>query len=323
MDKMYSLNEIALLPSDHPVDINSRSEVNPFTGNNKLPIFVSPMTCIIGPDNFKTFKDSKVTPILPRRIQLDVSENDWIAYSVGEFKKGINEGFRSNYALIDVANGHMQQLYDLVKEAKAKYPNLKVMIGNIANPKMYFYCCKAGVDFVRCSIGTGTGCSTSCLLGIHASLPWLLSEIEKERDYISTYTDLPLTKVIADGGINTIDKAIKCLALGADYVMMGSTFAQCEEACGREIIKNDIRYRQYYGMASERGQLDLSGEVTKQPEGIITKVPITTNLKNYCNTFEAALRSAMSYTGAKTLHEFQSNTQYMIQSEAEFNSYYK
>ncbi len=320
---MYSLNEIALLPSESPVNINSRSEVNPFTEDNKLPIFVSPMTCIINQDNFKTFKDSRVIPILPRSIGGYVSENDWIAYSIDNFKKHLDTQFLSNYVLIDVANGHMQQLYDLVKEAKAKYPDLKIMIGNIANPKMYYHCCKAGVDFVRLSVGSGSGCSTSVLTGIHASLPWLLEEIRKEREYILTFTDLPLTKIVADGGINTIDKAIKCLALGADYVMMGKTFAQCEEACGKEIIENNIRYREYYGMASEKGQLDLSGKVVKQPEGIITKVPITTNLTSYCNTFEAALRSAMSYTGAKTLSEFQHDTQYRIQSESEFSSYYK
>ena len=341
MKQMYSLDEVTILASSSPTDIYSRSIVDPYI-DGKLPIFVSPMTCILNGENFNIFKHSKVTPILPRRINSEYADdNDWVAYSLDDFEKSLNYNLNYKKVLIDVANGHMKRIYDLVKIAKEKWPNVIIMIGNISNPLMYIQCCISGVDYCRAGIGGGNGCSTSVKTGIHTSLQYLLSEIKKIRESISTgiitwdkiktVEELQefrkqfkcYTKVIADGGIDRIDKAIKCLALGADYVMMGKTFAQCEEACGKTITVNGQRHHEYYGMASSKGQIDISGGFNKNPEGIITTVPVLYTLDEYCNDFEAALRSAMSYTGAHNLDEFRINTEVAIQSISEFKSYDK
>lgn len=334
---MYSLSEITLLPSAVPTDIDSRSKVNPFDNNGKLPIFVSPMTCILDNNNFGIFKESKVIPIIPRGVSAcKFGDNSWVAYSLVDFEKSLEYDLNGMKILIDIANGHMKKIYDLVKTAKSKWPQLTVMVGNIAHPSMYATCCNAGVDYVRVGIGGGNGCSTSSQTGVHASLPWLLEGIkevkkkmtslhysggEESEDY--ELTSLFFTKVIADGGIDTTAKAIKCLALGADYVMMGKTFAQCEEACGKVININGQRHHEYYGMASTKGQVDISGGCKKNPEGIITTVPIMGDLDSYCNKFESVLRSAMSYTGAHNLEEFKNNTQIAIQSIEEFKSFDK
>ena len=334
---MYSLSEITLLPSAVPTDIDSRSKVNPFDNNGKLPIFVSPMTCILDNNNFGIFKESKVIPIIPRGVSAcKFDDNSWVAYSLVDFEKSLEYDLNGMKILIDIANGHMKKIYDLVKVAKSKWPQLTVMVGNIAHPSMYATCCNAGVDYVRVGIGGGNGCSTSSQTGVHASLPWLLEGIkEVKKKMISLHysggeesedyepTPLFFTKVIADGGIDTTAKAIKCLALGADYVMMGKTFAQCEEACGKVININGQRHHEYYGMASAKGQVDISGGCKKNPEGIITTVPIIGDLDSYCNKFESVLRSAMSYTGAHNLEEFKNNTQIAIQSIEEFKSFDK
>ena len=333
---MHSLNEVTLLPSATPTDIDSRSKVNPFDENGKLPIFVSPMTCILDKNNFSIFKESKVIPIIPRGVYIwTEGDNNWAAYSLVDFEKSLNIDLNGMNILIDVANGHMKKIYDLVRIAKSKWPKLTVMVGNIAHPSMYLECCKAGVDFVRVGIGGGNGCSTSVQTGVHASLPWLLEGVKEiKKEMISLHyseskesgdyepTNLFFTKIIADGGIDTTAKAIKCLALGADYVMMGKTFAMCEEACGKVININGQRQHEYYGMASTKGQVDISGGCTKNPEGIITTVPIMYNLNSYCEKFEAVLRSAMSYTGAHNLEEFK-KTVIMIQSIDEFKSFDK
>lgn len=174
-------------------------------------------------------------------------------------------------------------------------------------------------------------CSTSVQCGIHASHQYMIENIKKLSCY---YNNPNRTKIIADGGINTLDKAIKALAIGYDYVMMGKCFAECEEACGEtksEYIslpsvydqeKREIKYRKYYGMASEQGQIDISGGCTKNPEGVETWIPITTTLDAFVIRFEAALRSTMSYTGATTLEKFH-DSKYDIQSIEEFKSYYK
>lgn len=352
IDMQYSLNEICLLPSATPTDITSRKQVNPFDENGNLPIFVAPMTSVLNKSNYKIFADKGVIPILPRNCTetRDIAEV-WHSYSLQEFESIIDSSkdYNGYHILIDVANGHMRKIYDLVKKAKEKWPNIVIMIGNIANPAIYYNCCDAGVDYVRVGIGGGSVCSTSVQCGIHASHQYMIENIKKLSCY---YNNPNRTKIIADGGINTLDKAIKALAIGYDYVMMGKCFAECKEACGeiKEIgckteypniaIDTIINYpylplpepkeipgtgrlvRKYYGMASEQGQIDISGGCTKNPEGVETWIPIITTLDAFVIRFEAALRSTMSYTGATTLEKFH-DSKYDIQSIEEFKSYYK
>lgn len=323
----YSLDEIVICASQHPVDIEHRSEIKPYDENGKLPIFVSPMTCVLNESNFDVFKKSKVIPILPRNTQYAYKREDWVALSLNEFEYLLSSDeldLNGYHILVDIANGHMKKLYDLANEAKTKYPDLVLMIGNIDNQYIYKDCCKAGIDYVRVGVGGGSVCDTSRLTGIHQSLPYLLTQIKVVKsNMIADGYKGKFTKIIADGGITTIDKAVKCLALGADYVMMGNMFARCKEACG-EIVANDgiKQYRSYYGMASEQGQIDISGGVHKEPEGSEMLVPVEFELNQLLKTFESALRSAMSYTGHKTLKEFH-NSFTDIQSITEFNNYYR
>ena len=315
----YSLNEVCILPSNAPTDIISRATVNPFDEKGNLPIFTAPMTSVISKENYNIFKENKIIPIIPRNCCDFRKKNPelWQAYSLKEFEDLVNlpGNYNGYHVLIDVANGHMRKIYDLVKEAKVKWPNIIIMIGNIANPAIYMDCCLAGVDYVRVGVGGGGACLSSVLLGIHASHPYMIQEIKKLSCY---YSNSHRTKLIADGGIDSISKAIKCLAMGFDYVMMGKLLAQCKEACGE--LKNGLRT--YYGMASEHGQMDLSGTITKNPEGIETTIPVIDTLPEFTKRFEASLRSAMSYTGAHTLEEFH-QSKWDYQSINEFNAYNK
>lgn len=340
---MYSLDEIGLIPAVIS-DVKHRGDVNPFVkspfGGEKLPIFVSPMTCIVNANNICEFSRSKVEPILPvagdyelrRQLPNGADWLGWTAVTMQEFSTLFNEGKAPNnrnyYILIDVANGHMDSLFIRIKDAKQKYGDkLTIMVGNIANPETYIECCKARVDYVRVGIGGGSGCTTSVQTGIHTSMPYILEGIKYAKACLSaTQFEGFRTKVIADGGVTNISRAIKCLALGADYVMMGRCFAQCEEACGelRPPYPGMLaRERRYYGQSSEKGQLDRFGEVKSSPEGTDYWIPITTNLVEFTTRFEAALRSAMSYCNAITLKEFIGNVKYEVMSEAEFNAFNK
>lgn len=336
---MYSLDEVGLIPTVIS-DVQHRGDVNPFVtspfGGEKLPIFVSPMTCIINSENICTFSKSKVEPIMPvrqgwERLRLPNGSmwQGWTAMTLAEFKASFNavtaEEDKEHYVLIDVANGHMGELFSVVRDAKQEYGNnLVVMIGNIANPDTYIECCKAGVDYVRVGIGGGSGCTTSVQTGIHTSMPYILSGIShiKDKQPLGSWQ----TKVIADGGVTNVSRAIKCLALGADYVMMGRCFAQCEEACGElrppypDML---VKERRYYGQSSEKGQLDRFGKVKSNPEGTDYWIPVTTNLVEFTTHFEAALRSAMSYCGAHNLSEFIGKVKYEVMSPLEFNAFNK
>lgn len=345
----YSLNEVCLLPSSIPTDISSRSQVYPYR-DGKLPIFVAPMTSVISKENISLFDKSNVIPILPRNTEDKVKEciHHWVAFSLEEFIHYFNaceapdlEIGLQYHVLIDVANGHMKKIYDCVKDAKEEYgDNIQIMVGNIAHPSMYKYCCEAGVDYVRCNIGSNV-CTNSVETVIHCSHLSIIEGIRK----LSCYYEPTRTKIIADGNINTIDKAIKCLGIGYDYVMMDKCFAECEEACGETRILNftqqpgleqnedginwypepkyiTVLQRKYYGMASEQGQKDISGGICKNSKSVTKWVDVTTNLKEFVSRFEALLRSAMSYTGSHNLCEFR-RCQYDIQSVEEFKSYYK
>lgn len=366
---MYSLDEIGLIPAKVS-DIKHRADINPFVkspfGGEKLPVFVAPMTCILDANNICEFSRSKVEPILPvlsggleLRRQLP-NGNDWCgwtAMTLDEFKHYFcacnAKEDRKYHILIDVANGHMKELFDTVKDAKQEYgKDLVVMIGNIANPETYIECCKARVDYVRVGIGGGSGCTTSVQTGIHASIPWLLKEINAAKSHIELlenykqYLDREdkkiraikgfRTKVVADGGINTIAKAIKCLALGADYVMMGQCFAECEEGTTNHpsFTFSTMNLREgktdfesvrhlYYGQSSKEGQMDRFGKIKSNPEGMAKWVTVKYTLKEFTDKFEAELRSAMSYCGAHNLEEFIGKVKYEYMSQAEFGAFIK
>lgn len=337
---MYGLDEVGLIPAAIS-DIKHRGDVNPFYGD-KLPIFVAPMTCILGPQNWKTFYDSSVIPIYPVRHNDERNidsflEDCWYAVTLDEFKHYFNSynapGDRKYHILIDVANGHMKELYDCVKDAKERYgENLIVMIGNIANPTAYINCCEAGVDYVRIGIGGGSGCTTSVQTGIHVSIPEILETIndikvtldwDEDRGKHKKYnTNGFRTKIVADGGITSISRAIKALALGADYVMMGKAFAECKEGTTRPGIRGP-KHNLYFGQSSEQGQLDRFGKIKANPEGTASLIEITTNLEELSTKFAAALRSAMSYCGAHNLEEFIGKVRYAYMSPVEFQAYNK
>lgn len=330
---MYSFDEIGLLPKTIST-ITSRKEVNPYK-NGKLPIFVAPMTCLIDANNIGVFQNSAFIPIYPIFFtenverRLEIANGSWVAVSLKEFKEYFVENplpkNRLPYRiLIDCAQGHMKSIFTLARKAKEYYgTNLIIMAGNIANPNAYDEYCKAGIDYVRVGIGGGSGCLSSVLTGIHASLPYLLTEIIKRKidilTQISLLTEkskeyLCLTRIVADGGVNNISKIMKSLALGADYVMMGSMFANCEE----------IRLKGlYYGQASESGQIDRFGKIVNEPEGCSRNYIPTTDLATLAKKIEDILRSTMSYAGAKTLNDFIGKVRYEIQTINEFNSYNK
>ena len=166
----YSYKDITVIPADLS-DIKSRSECNPYTADYHMPIFTAPMSSVVNEENYAKWHNNHIIPILPRNIDLSVridysKRGQWAAFSLNEFYEVFcNENKTTEppvslwYALIDVANGHMKQLYDMVKKAKSIHgKGLIVMVGNIANPETYKECVNAGVDYVRVGIGAGNGC---------------------------------------------------------------------------------------------------------------------------------------------------------------------
>jgi IMP dehydrogenase/GMP reductase len=232
----FDFDDIVIVPETIS-SINSRSEVNPFDENGMLPIMTAPMDTVVDYNNFKCFVDNKINVVMPRMNSKTFhSSNKIIFHSFGlnDFKEiyidkvVINPDNGPIYVLIDIANGNMSNLFSIANEAKNKYGNeLVLMIGNVANPKTFEEWCKVGVDYVRCGIGNGNGCLTTANVGVGYPMGSLINEcfkIKQKNNY--------KTKIVADGGFKNYSDINKALALGADYVMLGSMLNKCYEAAG-------------------------------------------------------------------------------------------
>jgi IMP dehydrogenase/GMP reductase len=150
---------------------------------------------------------------------LDVSEYGSLAYTW--------------YICIDIAHGTLSELYDICKKLKSEYGKyIVLMTGNVANPSAYSFYADAGIDWVRVGIGGGSRCTSSANVSIHYPMATLLDGLNEERKaYAHSHNGNAPTKIVADGGIGWFDDIQKSLALGADAVMCGKIFAECEEAC--------------------------------------------------------------------------------------------
>lgn len=361
-DKIYyTYEDVTIMPNVISL-IEHRSECIPLDEEGMLPLFTAPMDTVVSEKNFELFENEMIHAILPRTESLTVRvENSikgrWSAYSLTEFehvfcneKEILNHSTKIK-ALIDVANGHMKKIIDLVRAARNIYGNdVIIMAGNIANPSTYEEYAKVGIDYVRCSIGTGKCCISSSQLGVHVPMATLIDDIVTVKKTIENkYEKLP--KIIADGGIRNYRDIIKSLALGADYAMIGSLFAQMLESAapknatsnewfelpieteiedlsdfsfsvsgwrakynGKEIYLGDINAT-FYGMASREGQIALNGAKTKTSEGIKKTLPVLYTMHGWTTNFMDYLRSAMSYVGVKTLGDFKKYSTVIINSQ--------
>ena len=331
----YSYNDISIVPATI-TKVAHRNQCNPFVGegaNSSLPIFTAPMSSIVNLQNVDIYKKNKIIPILPRNISLSLrlkylDKGYWIALSLKETEELSLDKLKDNqeYKIcIDIANGHMQKLYNLVHSIHISKPNIKIMAGNIANPTTLHIAANAGVDYIRLGIGSGAGCITSSNTAIHYPMASLINDCYKYKKQWNLNI-----KLIADGGIRNYNDVIKALALGADYVMIGGLFAECVDsnkdlyiqsngcyvkANDEDLQKEDIQlYHKFYGMASKEGMNDLHLK-KHTAEGICKYIPIKyDSIEQWSENMEDYLRSAMSYCNAKTLDRFISRQQCILLS---------
>lgn len=334
----FSLDDISIIPA-RVSNISHRSECSPYNFDNMLPLFTAPMSSVIDDKNYQIFMDNKINTIIPRNISLDIRLNlmtkTFVAMGLDEFDTYINTTVVNTdiikYICIDIANGHMKKLLDLCAKAKDIHGNsLILMTGNIANPATYADYAKVGIDFVRLSIGQGSACTTAANSATYYPQGSLIEETYEVKKFVeahikyannnnvpSDYRSCPF--IIADGGFNNFDKIIKALALGADYVMLGKLFAQCEEACG---CIDDKGSRSYYGMSTRKAQQEISNLSKKTSEGIEFEVPVKYTLAQWCDNFISYLRTTMSYTDSKTLDDLKA-AEICHMTPASRLSYYK
>ncbi|MFZ4101983.1 MAG: IMP dehydrogenase [Sphingobacterium thalpophilum] len=209
---------------------------------------------------------------------------------------------------IDTAHGHSRGVIEKLKEVKAKYPDLQVVVGNIATGEAAKALAEAGADAVKVGIGPGSICTTRIIAGVGVPQLYAVYECAKALKGLG----IP---VIADGGIKQTGDIAKAIAAGASTIMAGSLFAGVEESPGETIIYEGRRFKSYRGMGSieamEQGSKDryfqdVEDDIKKLvPEGIVGRVAFKGTLSEVMYQLIGGLRASMGYCGAATIENLQ------------------
>ena len=206
--------------------------------------------------------------------------------------------------VIDTAHGHTEGVVNVLRAIKAKFPNLDVVVGNIATPEAAQFLVTAGADAIKVGIGPGSICTTRIVAGV--GFPQFSAVLEVAEAIKGS--GVP---VIADGGIRYTGDIPKAIAAGADTVMLGSLLAGTKESPGETIIYEGRKFKSYRGMGSieamkqgskDRYFQDVEDDIKKLvPEGIVGRVPYKGELFESIHQFIGGLRAGMGYCGAKDI----------------------
>ena len=216
--------------------------------------------------------------------------------------------------IIDTAHGHTKGVVDVLKAVKAQFPDLDVVVGNIATPEAAQYLVDNGADGVKVGIGPGSICTTRVVAGV--GFPQFSAVLE-----VSAAIKGSGVPVIADGGIRYTGDIPKAIAAGADCVMLGSLLAGTKESPGETIIFEGRKFKSYRGMGSveamqtgskDRYFQDVEDDVKKLvPEGIVGRVPYKGELNESMLQFIGGLRAGMGYCGAKDIATLQATGRFV------------
>ncbi|PWK17950.1 IMP dehydrogenase [Xanthomarina spongicola] len=216
--------------------------------------------------------------------------------------------------IIDTAHGHTKGVVAVLKEVKAKFPKLDVIVGNIATGAAAKYLVEAGADAVKVGIGPGSICTTRVVAGV--GYPQFSAVLE-----VAAAIKGSGVPVIADGGIRYTGDIPKAIAAGADTVMLGSLLAGTKESPGETIIYEGRKFKSYRGMGSveamkqgskDRYFQDVEDDIKKLvPEGIVGRVPYKGELYESIHQFVGGLKAGMGYCGSKDINTLQSTGQFI------------
>jgi IMP dehydrogenase len=216
--------------------------------------------------------------------------------------------------VIDTAHGHSKGVVGVLKAVKSAFPELEVIVGNIATAEAALYLVEAGADAVKVGIGPGSICTTRVVAGV--GFPQFSAVLEVAAALKGT--GVP---VIADGGVRFTGDIPKALAAGADCVMLGSLLAGTKESPGETIIYEGRKFKSYRGMGSveamkkgskDRYFQDVEDDIKKLvPEGIVGRVPYKGELFESMHQFIGGLRAGMGYCGAKDINTLKEQAKFV------------
>lgn len=340
----FDFDDILIVPK---IKTNIKSRYNDIQLPKNLPLFTAPMDTVVDLNNMDNFINEGINVVLPRTIKygdykkfctnLNIRETEYqnIFFSFGfnDLDKlgdnNYNNLYPNTHILIDVANGHMEKIVDYAKKIKKLRPDIIIMVGNIANPETYkWYAEQKCVDYIRVGIGNGGSCLTTKQSGIGYPIASLIYKIYQQK-LLYTYDNrddenFQAPAIVADGGMKDYSDIIKALALGADYVMIGSIFNKSFESSADNYlygIKLNKKFAKYFfnkgypvkkyfrGMSTKQAQKAMGKSKFKTSEGVIRFRKIKYYLHSWVENFEHYLRNAMSYSNSETLNDFIGNVE--------------
>lgn len=215
---------------------------------------------------------------------------------------------------IDTAHGHSKGVIDTCKKIKETFPDLEVIVGNIATPEAALALAEAGADAVKVGVGPGSICTTRVIAGV--GVPQLSAVFECAKALAGK--GVP---VIADGGIRYSGDVVKAIAAGASSIMIGSLLAGTEEAPGEMIIYQGRKFKTYRGMGSleamesgskDRYFQDAEDNIKKLvPEGIVGRVAFKGLVAEVLYQLVGGLQAGMGYCGTSTIEDLQKNGRFV------------
>ncbi len=317
---MLSFDDVWLEPRYSEVPSRStpnlESKLSP-TVTLSNPVIASNMASVVGEKMALTFDDYGSLAFMHRFMSHEVlctlaethkDKMKHFAFSVG-IKKEDLELAKEMYdilgdkaiILVDIAHGHSLNMGNFVSEIK-KIGYHTVVAGNVATAKGYDFLVDHGADAVRVGVAGGKACTTKYVTGHH--IPTLQSVYECAKNSKN------VAPIIADGGIKNSGDAVKCLALGASFVCLGSVLASTSESPSNIIMIDNVPHKEYFGMSSDRAiQEYFKGRKTHvAPEGKTLHLPYSGETRNFLDNFLAGIRSGLTYSGVDNIEDFQNKS---------------
>ena len=313
-------------------DIKSRSEISTQVTLGDLtldtPIIASPMSTVTEAYMINALSNLETLGIIhryntvsfQRKLLSFVQNEKYKSAAIGvtgdwydRLGDLVCEGLK--FVCIDIAHGDHILMKNAIAYVKETYPDLYVIAGNVATAEGYKRLSEWGADAIRLSVGSGSICTTRIQTG-HGipTMQAILDASNAQRECLSK--GLHAAKIIADGGIKNSGDIVKCLAAGADLVMLGSMLSGTKESPGKVIIMPDgSKSKRYNGMASKTAQKNWKGSYSSI-EGVSSVVPYKGTVSKVIREIMSNVRSGMSYSGARSLKEFKEKAQLVRQTSA-------
>ena len=295
-----------LVTTSQSTDMETASQILQQHKIEKLPV-VDKDNKLIGLITYKDITKAKDKPMACKdsKGRLRVAAGVGVtADTLERMEALINAG--ADAIVIDTAHGHSKFVIDKLREAKAKFPDIDIVVGNVATGEAAKMLVEAGADAIKVGIGPGSICTARVVAGVGVPQLSAIYDVAKALEG----TGVPL---IADGGLRYSGDVVKALAAGGTCVMIGSLVAGTEEAPGDTILFNGRKFKSYRGMGSleamENGSKDRyfqSGTVEVKklvPEGIAARVPYKGTLYEVIYQLVGGLRAGMGYCGAANIEQ--------------------